>query len=143
MYVWKHIRGKKRYSKKMFAWRSVSKLGTSTAAQEKAFLAWYENFIYPRVSKDNLLSSIETKGDQSFYGDDDFEDNGSNVGERHAIERNVEDLNLNTFKRTKLGQWESKKNVKNSKDLEEIEIIKELPEEMQTKQKKQEESEFV
>ena len=59
------------------------------------FLAWYEDFIRPRVSKGNLVSSNETKDDQGFGDDDDYEDNCSNVGEHHAVERNVEDINGN------------------------------------------------
>ena len=46
------------------------------------FLAWHEDFILLRVSKDNLVSSIETKYDQSFDEEDDNEDNDSNMGER-------------------------------------------------------------
>ena len=62
--------------------------------------------------------------------------------ERHAVERNVEDLNVNPSKKTKQEQRKSKKNVKNSKDLDEIEKIKELYEEIKAKQKKKEQSEF-
>ena len=82
-----------------------------------------------RVSKDNLVSSIKNE-------DDDYEDNSSNVAEHHAIQRNVEDLNVNPPKKTKIEQWKSKKNVKVSKDLEQIEIIKELHEEMNAKNKR-------
>ena len=81
-----------------------------------------------RVSKDNLVSSIKNE-------DDDYEDNSSNVTEHHAIQRNVEDLNVNPPKKTKIEQWKSKKNVKVSKDLEQIEIIKELHEEINAKNK--------
>ena len=55
-----------------------------------------------RVSKDNLVSSIKNE-------DDDYEDNSSNVAEHHAIQRNVEDLNVNPSKKTKIEQWKSKK----------------------------------
>ena len=82
-----------------------------------------------RVSKDNLVSSIKNE-------DDDYEDNSSNVAEHHAIQRNVEDLNVNPPKKTKIEQWKSKKNVKVSKDLEQIEIIKELHEEIKAKNKR-------
>ena len=107
------------------------KLGSSTAVLGKIkrefekynFLAWYEDFIRPRVSKDNLVSSIETEGDQSFDDDDDYEDIGFNMGEHHAVEPKVEELNVNPSKKTKQKQLKSKKNVKNSKDLEENEII--------------------
>ena len=106
------------------------------------FLAWYEDFIRPRVSKDNLVSSIETRYDQSFDEEDDYVDNDPNVGERHAVKRNIEDLNVNPSKKAKLEQRKSKENVKNYKDLEEIEIIKELQEEITEKQKKKDKSEF-
>ena len=105
-------------------------------------MAWYKDFICPRVSKDNQLSSIETKDEQSFDDDDDYEDNGFSVGEHHAVERNVEDLNINPSKKTKQKQQKSKKIVKNSKDLEENEIIKELHEEIKAKQRKKEQSQF-
>ena len=105
-------------------------------------MAWYGDFICPWVSKDNLVSSIETKDDHSIDDDDDYEYNGSNLGELHAVEPNVEDLNVNPFKKTKLEQRKSKKNVKNSKDLEETEIITELYEEIKAKQRKKEQFKF-
>ena len=75
--------------------------------------------------------------------DDDCEDDSSSVADRQAIERNVEDLNVNPSKKTEREQQKSKKNVKNSKDLEQIEIIKESQEEIKAKkQKKKEQSEF-
>ena len=58
------------------------------------------------------------------------------MAEHHAIRRNVEDLNVNPSKKTKIEQWKSKKNVKVSKDLEQIEIIKELHEEIKAKNKR-------
>ena len=64
------------------------------------------------------------------------------MGELHAVEPNVEDLNVNPFKKTKLEQRKSKKNVKNSKDLEETEIITELYEEIKAKQRKKEQFKF-
>ena len=60
------------------------------------FLAWYEDYIRPWVSKDNLVSSMETEDDQSFDDDNDYEDR------RHAVEHAVEDLNVNSSKKTKL-----------------------------------------
>ena len=93
------------------------------------FFGMVWRFYSLRVSKDNLVSSIKNE-------DDDYEDNSSNVAEHHAIQRNVEDLNVNPPKKTKIEQWKSKKNVKVSKDLEQIEIIKELHEEMNAKNKR-------
>ena len=102
----------------------------------------YENFIRPRVSKENLDSSIETNNDKSCDDDDDYEDNGFNLGERHATDPNAKDLNVNPSKKIKRERRKSKENVKNSKDLEEIEIIKEFHEEIKAKQKYKEQSEF-
>ena len=107
------------------------------------FLPWYEDFIRSWASKHNLVSSFETEGDQSLDNNDDYEGNCSNVGQRYTVKRNVEDLNLNPSKKTKLEQRKSKKNVKNFEDLEEIEIIKEVHEEIKAKQKKKEQSDKV
>ena len=96
-------------------------------------MAWHENFIRPLVSKENLDSSIETEDDKSCDDDDDYEDNGFNLGERHATDPNAKDLNVNPSKKTKRERRKSKENVKNSKDLEEIEIIKEFHEEIKVK----------
>ena len=79
------------------------------------FLSWSEDFTRPWVSKGNLVSSIEAENDPSFDDDSHYEDNGSNVGERYTVERNVQDLNANPSKETKLELLK----VKNSKDLEE------------------------
>ena len=113
---------KKRYSKKN-APKSANMKENSIAALEKVtrkfkkwnFLAWSEDFTRPWVSKGNLVSSIEAENDPSFDGDSHYEDNGSNVGERYTVERNVQDLNANPSKETKLELLK----VKNSKDLEE------------------------
>ena len=105
-------------------------------------MAWHGNFIRPLVSKENLDSSIETEDDKSCDDDDDYEDNGFNLGERHATDPNAKDLNVNPSKKTKRERRKSKENVKNYKDLEEIEIIKEFHEEIKAKQKYKEQSEF-
>ena len=92
---------------------------------------------YSSVSLKRQSSFISwNQEDQSFDDDDDYEDNGSSVGERHAVESSVKDLNVNYSKKTTQERQNSKKNVKNSKDMEELEITKELHEQITPKQKK-------